>query len=248
MVRPATINSLLFTIDSSLKRHATARVTLPEIDISVGLIVTRKSVFKLYTSQDFQNLEKPQRVHFINSLSGYKSANLIGSIDSAGVSNLSIVSSVVSLGSDPALIGYINRPNSVERNTLDNIIDTGMYTINHVAADFFEDAHHTSARYPAGVSEFDQTSLTAHYTDFTAPYVAQSPIKMGVKFREKIDLKINGTVLIIGEIVEVLHLDEVMMADGKLDLVAANTVAVSGLDEYHLGSSLGRLAYAKPKE
>lgn len=210
--------------------------------------MTQVSDFKLYTSQDFQDLDKRHRVHFINSLSGYKSANLIGSIDNMGVTNLSIVSSVVHLGSDPALIAFINRPHSVERNTLDNISDTGIYTINQVAADFFEDAHHTSARYPADISEFDQTSLTAKYTDFGAPYVSQSPIKMGVKFREKIDLEINGTVMIIGEIVEVLFLEEIMTPDGKLDLVAANTVAVSGLDEYHQASSLGRLAYAKPKQ
>lgn len=219
----------------------------PKPDAPSETIMTEKPEFKFYTIKDFQALEKRHRVHFINSLSGYKSANLIGSANTSGVTNLSIVSSVVHLGSDPALIGFINRPDTVARNTLDNIADTGTYTINQVAAHFFEDAHHTSARYAADISEFDQTSLTPYYTDFNAPYVAQSPIKMAVEFREKIDLKINGTILIIGEIVEVLCLEKIIMQDGKLDLVEANTVAVSGLDEYHLGSSLGRLAYAKPK-
>lgn len=192
-------------------------------------------------------MEKRHRVHFINSLAGYKSANLVGTIDTQGVSNLSIVSSVVHIGADPALIAFINRPHSVERNTLDNILESKAYTINHVAESFFEDAHHTSARYPADVSEFDQTQLEEFYTQLKAPYVAQSHIKLGLEFREKIDIELNGTVMVIGEIVEVIIDQALIQEDGKIDIVAAKSVAVTGLDEYHTATSLGRLAYAKPK-
>jgi len=203
--------------------------------------------FKHLTGSDLDAMEKRQRVHFINSLSGYKSANLIGTIDQDGITNLSIVSSVVHLGADPALIAFVNRPHSVARNTLDNIYSNGCYTINHVNADIFEQAHHTSARYPADISEFDQTGLSEQYTQLKAPYVAQSVVKMGVEFKEKIDIKLNNTVLVIGEIVEVLVDDSIILEDGKLDLSHAQSVAVSGLDEYHTASSIGRLAYAKPK-
>ena len=192
-------------------------------------------------------MDKRYRVHFINSLSGYKSANIVGTIDHNGNSNACIVSSVVHLGADPALIAFVNRPHSVARHTLENIIDSKVYTINHVGHDFFTDAHHTSARYSSGVSEFNQTSLTERYTDLAAPYVAQSKIKMGVIFRQKIDIELNGTVLVIGEIVEVLVNEELILEDGKIDIVKAESVAVTGLDEYHLANSLGRLAYAKPK-
>ena len=192
-------------------------------------------------------MEKRHRVHFINSLSGYKSANLIGTIDQEGVTNLSIVSSVIHLGADPALIAFVNRPHSVPRNTLDNIYTAGCFTINHVGAAFVEDAHHTSARYAADISEFDHTELTAEYHSLIAPYVTQSNIKMGVEYRQRIDIELNGTVLVIGEIVEVIVDETLIETDGKLNLVKAKTVAASGLDEYHVGESLGRLAYAKPK-
>lgn len=192
-------------------------------------------------------MNKRHRVHFINSLSGYKSANIVGTIDDKGNSNACIVSSVIHLGAEPALIAFINRPHSVERHTLENIYDSGVYTINHVNLDFIEDAHHTSARYPSGVSEFDQTSLTEQYTELAAPYVQQSKIKMGVEFRQKIDIELNGTVLVIGEIIEVIVEQNLIQEDGKIDIVKAQSVAVTGLDEYHLANSLGRLAYAKPK-
>ena len=200
-----------------------------------------------FSKTDFKAMEKRYRAHFINSLSGYKSANLIGTIDQHGVTNLSIVSSVVHLGAEPALIAFVNRPHSVTRNTLDNIFTSKVFTINHVSENIIEDAHHTSARYPAEISEFDQTNLKEEYRSLAAPYVAQSHIKMGVEYRQKVDIELNGTVLVIGEIIEVI-LDNVLIhEDGKLDLNQAQSVAVSGLDEYHLTESLGRLAYAKPR-
>jgi len=200
-----------------------------------------------FNTDDFASMDKRYRVHFINSLSGFKSANLIGTIDRQSTTNLSIVSSVVHLGADPALVGFINRPHSVERNTLDNIYNTGVYTINHVSSDIFEQAHHTSARYPADISEFDQSGLSEIYTDLKAPYVKQSVVKMGLEFREKIDIELNGTVMVIGEIIEVIMNEKVLLEDGKINLEIAKTVAVSGLDEYHIAQSLGRLEYAKPK-
>jgi len=209
--------------------------------------VTKKIDFKQFNNNNLSTMKQRQRAHFINSLSGFKSANLIGTQSNAGMTNVSIVSSVIHLGADPAYIAFINRPHTVERNTLENIYETGVYTINHVNLDIFKDAHHTSARYPKSISEFDQTSLSAEYTDFLAPYVEQSRIRMGVEFREKKDIELNGTVMIIGEIVEVLVESKLIQEDGKVDIVAAQTVSVSGLDEYHIATSLGRLAYAKPR-
>ena len=202
---------------------------------------------EIVTQNDFSNMEQRYRAHFINSLSGYKSANLIATQNASGQSNVCIVSSVIHLGADPALVAFVSRPHTVERNTLENIYATKAYTINHVNADILEDAHHTSARYPANISEFEQTKLSELRTEFAAPFVEQSRIRMAVEFREKVDIELNGTILVIGEIVEV-HLNKrSIQSDGKVNIASAETVAVSGLDEYHLAQSLGRLAYAKPK-
>lgn len=199
-----------------------------------------------FSSNDISNMEKRYRTNFINSLSGYKSANLIGTVSPTGISNLAIFSSVVHLGADPALVGFINRPHSVERQTLENIYATGYYTINHVNESFYTAAHQTSARYAADVSEFEATGLTEQYSTLDAPYVAESTIKYGVKYLGKQEIEYNQTVLIIGEIIEVYCDQKYLEKDGKIDLVRAQSVAVSGLDEYHHTNSLGRQAYAKP--
>ena len=136
-----------------------------------------------FTNKDISELEFLYRINMVNSLSGYKSANLIGSVSSDGVENVAVFSSVIHLGSSPALLGFILRPTTVPRGTYKNIKETGVYTINHIANDFIEDAHHTSAKYDSEISEFDVTKLNAAYLNsFKAPFVAQSPIKIAMKY------------------------------------------------------------------
>ncbi len=197
--------------------------------------------------EDIISLEPRKRALFINSLSGFKSANLVGTADTHGRTNLAIVSSVVHLGSDPALLAMIMRPHTVPRGTLENISETGIYTINHVNLDIYQQAHQTSARYPDDISEFNEVGLTEQWEpNFIAPFVKESAIKMGMKFRERHHLKINGTELIIGEIQSVDFPEEYWSQDGFLDLEKSQSVALSSLDTYHQTQKLESLSYAKP--
>ncbi|WP_434928321.1 flavin reductase family protein [Shewanella sp. HL-SH2] len=204
---------------------------------------------KHLTSEDITALEPRFRARFINSLSGFKSANLVGTQDAKGITNLSMISSAFHIGADPALMGMIIRPDGVPRDTLDNIKQTGVYTINQVSAQIYKQAHQTSARYDVGVSEFEQVGLTAEYIDgVAAPFVAQSRLKFSLQVREIIPLAINNTILVIGEISHVLFVEQALKADGYLDIESLETVAVSGLDGYHTTKRLSRLSYAKPDQ
>lgn len=199
------------------------------------------------TKDNINALENHQRVHFINSLSGFKSANLIGTADASKHSNLAIVSSVVHLGANPPLLGMVMRPNTVPRHTLDNILDMGVYTLNHVHKNIYIQAHQTSARYPLDVSEFGEVGFTEQWEEgFNAPFVAESRIKIGMAFREKHTLDINGTEFVIGEIVSIEMADEFVAKDGFVSLEKAGTVAISSLDTYHSTNMLASLNYAKP--
>ena len=122
-----------------------------------------------FTKGDIEALDKSNRTHLINSLSGFKSANLIGTQDLLGNTNLSIISSVIHLGAHPPLIGMIIRPHSVPRHTFENILQTGVYTVNQVNEAIYKQSHQTSARYDKNESEFDATGLTPEYlNNFTA--------------------------------------------------------------------------------
>ena len=59
---------------------------------------------KHLTKTSLSELSKHERVNLVNSITGYKSANLIGTQDKQGQTNLALFSSVTHLGSDPAMI------------------------------------------------------------------------------------------------------------------------------------------------
>ncbi|MBU2862819.1 flavin reductase [Reinekea forsetii] len=199
-----------------------------------------------YSQESLATLDSRFRAHLINSLSGFKSANLIGTQDSQSQTNLAIVSSVFHLGAHPPFVGMIIRPHSVARHTFENILETKVYTINQVNADIVSQAHQTSARYDKEESEFTMTGLTPEtLAEFKAPFVAQSHLKYAVQFREHQHLAINGTELVIGEIIDLHVKDGAIQEDGFIDLEALNTVTVSGLDSYHTTQAIERLPYAK---
>jgi flavin reductase (DIM6/NTAB) family NADH-FMN oxidoreductase RutF len=192
-------------------------------------------------------MESRYRAKFINSLSGFKSANLIGTQDTSGKSNLALFSSVVHLGASPALVGFVMRPDNGSRHTLDNIINTKHYTINQVSSEFYQGAHQSSARYPKEDSEFKHANLTPDYIDnFTAPFVKESRVKYALKLKEILPIALNNTQFIIGEIIHIICDEEGIQNDGYIDIEALDTVNVSGLDSYHTSKRLARLSYAKP--
>lgn len=199
------------------------------------------------TSASLAALEKNIRTNLINSLSGFKAANLVGTIDAKGQTNLAVFSSAVHIGAHPPLQGLVFRPDSVSRHTFENIVETGVYTLNHINRDIYSQAHQTAARYDKDISEFDATGLTAEFVKgFAAPYVKEAVIQVGMEYREHHRLEINGTILLIGEVIAVRCPRHVMAADGFLDLESAGTLAIGGLDSYHQTCRLARMSYAKP--
>ncbi|WP_396165512.1 flavin reductase family protein [Flavobacterium sp.] len=192
------------------------------------------------------NMEKQERVHFANSLGGFKSVGLIGTKNKSNQTNLAIVDSILHIGSNPPLFGIVFRPGVMERHTLENILETGFYTINHITEKIHKQAHQTSARYDRTCSEFDETGLIPEYKNgFLAPFVKESDVKLAMKFKEKITLSINSTVLIIGEVKDVYFPEDCLQKDGFLDIEKAASLTCSGLDSYHKTTRISRLSYAK---
>ncbi len=201
----------------------------------------------LYNQSVIQSWERFYRTNLINSLTGFKSVSLIGTVNRNGQTNLGVFSSIVHMGSDPALIGYINRPRKAAPHTLANIESTGFYTINHIIPSFLEKAHQTSAKYPETVSEFEEVGLTPQYIDnFPAPFVGESLVRYGLTLQEIVPIEINDTFLVIGKIHAIQLENGLVMPDGFIDLHKAATVCSNGIDSYYETKPLGRLSYAKP--
>lgn len=202
-----------------------------------------------FNLKQIQELEHLYKINLINSCSGFKSANLIGTKSNNGQENVAVFSSVTHVGSNPPLLGFFCRPTTVTRHTYDNIKNTGIYTINHIDLDNFEDAHHTSAKYDQSISEFDMTGLESEYKDnCKAPFVKGAPIQLEMKFVEEYLIKANNTILVIGEI-QGLHINgDLLHDDGFINLSKANIAAINGLDGYTIPRLEKRLEYQRPRK
>jgi len=202
-----------------------------------------------YSKTDIEDLEHLFKINLVNSCSGYKSANLIGTQSKNGNSNVAVFSSLTHMGSSPALFGFFLRPNTVPRNTYENIKETGFYTINHIHETIIADAHHTSAKYDKKISEFDMTSLKSEYkNNFHAPFVQTSPIQMGMKYVEEYSIKANNTILIVGEVQDLYFSENLIQKDGFIDLSQGKVAAINSLDGYTIPDLKIRFGYQRPKQ
>ncbi len=201
-------------------------------------------------TNDLNALGRIVRANLVNGLSGFKTANLIGTLHANGQPNLAIFSSAVHLGADPALVGFIFRPvegsRKTSRHSYENILRDKTFTISHINQNIYEAAHQTSANYADDVSEFEAVGLTPQYLfGFPAPFVGEATIKMGCRYVEEHLITANRTILLVAQIETIILPDNCMDAQGNLDLQAAQTVALSGLDTYHSTTLLQRLPYAR---
>jgi flavin reductase (DIM6/NTAB) family NADH-FMN oxidoreductase RutF len=202
-----------------------------------------------YTKKEIEKFDPVTRLKIINSVTGIKPANLIGTINNKGTTNLAVFSSLVHLGSHPPLLGFISRPQSAEAgHTYRNIQQNKYYTINHIHPEFVKNAHYTSAKFSEDISEFERCNLSEEYIeDFKAPFVKESSFKMGMRFKQAIDIELNGTVLVIGEIEHLLFPDAAMV-DDDINLEASNGVGISGLNSYYELKKIARYPYVRVSE
>ena len=201
---------------------------------------------KKVSKEDISKMEKIERLNLINSCTGYKSANLIATKSVDGKPNVAIFSSVTHLGSFPALIGFIMRPTTVPRDTYKNIRETGFFTVNHITTDMIADAHHTSANYELGISEFDKTNLKEEYkNDIEIPFVQGSPVQLYCKYVNEYYIKENDTIHIIASIENLFFDEKLQHEDGWLQIDKGNVIALNGLDGYCLPKLVDRFQYAR---
>lgn len=202
---------------------------------------------KIFNRSDIEAFDRFYRVNFITKLSGIRNANLIGTVDENGVSNLAIFNSVTHISANPPCMGLFQRPLTVPRQTYENIKNKGFFTINQVKTSFIKKAHYTSAKFEKGTSEFENCQLTEQFIDdFPVPFVQESGIKIGLSFEEEHLIKANNNILIVGKIQKVILPEDSIAEDGNILLEKLNTAGVAGLDSYFEIKKIGRFEFARP--
>lgn len=202
-----------------------------------------------FTKDELSAMSKMPRLNLLNCITGYKSANLIGTVSKEGISNVAIFSSVTHLGSEPPLIGFILRPTTVPRDTFKNIKETGYFTVNHITSDMIADAHHTSSSYEESISEFDKTNLEPEFiAKHKIPFVKGSPVKLYCKYLNEYKIEENGCLHIIASVEELFVDEHLLHEDNWIQLDRGNVVAINGLDGYAVPKIENRFHYARPDQ
>tara|TARA_B100000212_G_scaffold331236_1_gene298247 strand:- start:39 stop:668 length:630 start_codon:yes stop_codon:yes gene_type:complete len=204
----------------------------------------------LLDSEDIKKLEKTKRLKLINSITGVKPANLIGTKNKGGISNLAIFSSVVHLGSKPPLLAFVTRTSKdVNRNTLNNILETKYYTINQIQKEFVKNAHYTSAKFNENISEFEMCKIEEeNIDDFFAPFVKKSNLKIGMELKEMIPIKSNDSTLVVGQVMKIIIDKSFLKNDFMFDLEKSGSIAIGGLNEYFTIKNLDHFPYVRLKD
>jgi flavin reductase (DIM6/NTAB) family NADH-FMN oxidoreductase RutF len=202
-----------------------------------------------FHAEDLQQMNRFFRANLVNCLSGVKPAVLVGTMNPEGRTNLALFSNIFHVGADPALIGYVQRPVGQPGDTFRNIETTGSYTFNLVPNHLLEQAHYTSARFDPHTSEFDACHIEPKWVEgFFAPFVADSPVKVGLKLADVIPYDRNGTRFVIGQVEHVLIHEGLLEADGNINLAQASLLGVAGLEQYCQHTLLRKMPYAKVEE
>jgi flavin reductase (DIM6/NTAB) family NADH-FMN oxidoreductase RutF len=207
------------------------------------------SNYKTLTSLDIDKLQSRNRAELINKLSGFKSPVLIGTCGDSCVNNLSIISSLFHIGSNPPLLGFVLRPPGSEySHTYKNIISSQQFTISNIHSEIVKKAHRCSAKFPGHISEFESVGLTPFVkkiTNWIAPAVLESNTRMGLVLNSKIELP-NRCVLIVGEI-KWIDSTELSFKEEKIHF-ETNDISVVGLYDYYKSHKLFQLGYEHYEE
>lgn len=155
----------------------------------------------------------------------------IGSRSADGTDNLAPYSFFNAVSGDPPMVVF-SPGNAQRKDSRDNVIASGVFTINIVTMDVVEQMNATAASLPATESEFEHAGLTAvDGVVVDAPRVAECPATLECRVTDHFPIgrPEGGNMLIVGEVVA-FH-----VADGLLDGTRVDQQALGAVGR-HVGN------------
>ena len=200
--------------------------------------------------KEIEKLDKFYRANLVNSIVGIKQASLVGTKSKNKISNLAIFSSIVHLGSSPALIGMFTRPVTIPpKQTLNNILELKDFTINHLNDSINIRGHSTAYKFEKNESEFKECMLTEKYIEnFNAPFVEESNISFGLSYIRHQKIKENGVIFIIGSLKHILINEKSISQNGEVNLMNLDSIGVAGNNTYYKLNKNKTLDYIKKEK
>lgn len=142
----------------------------------------------------------------------------VGSRSSDGVNNLAPYSFFNAVSGDPPMV-VVAPGNSGRKDTRDNIVASGVFTLNVVSMELAASMNLSAATVDADISEFDTTGLTAVDGGLVdAPRVSECLATMECVMTEAVPIGRDGggNLLIIADVVA-FHVDDELLDGTRID-------------------------------
>ncbi|MSQ53211.1 MAG: flavin reductase family protein [Betaproteobacteria bacterium] len=161
----------------------------------------------------------------------------ISSLSKTGVLNIAPFSQFTNLSYDPPMIVFSSsdRTEGTQKDTVQNILDTKEFVVNMATWDLREQVEITGQAVGPEVDEAKLAGLAMTPSNMVrAPRIAQSPVQMECAFHASMTLpgRKGPHHLMVGRVIGVHIKDEVIGADGKLDILKIRPLARLGYLDY----------------
>jgi flavin reductase (DIM6/NTAB) family NADH-FMN oxidoreductase RutF len=158
-----------------------------------------------------------------------------------GSVNLAPFSFFNAVADSPPMVGFGPGGSKADRPYKDsraNIEETGEFVCNLATWETRRQMNATSGRFPAGVDEFREAGLTPVPSRLVKPpRVAESPVHLECRYYATVDLPSDDpnepNAFVIGRVVGI-HIDDRLITDGRVDIVAARPIARLGYSLYSI--------------
>ena len=130
--------------------------------------------------------------------------------------------------------------------------ETKEFVCNLATWDLRDQMNGTSAPFPRGINEMEQTGLAAAPSRMVKPpRVKDSPCALECKWLQTVRLsdlegRVTERYVVFGQVVGV-YIDDNFIKDGKLDTAAMRPIARAGYHDYFVGTPETRFSLSRPK-
>ena len=160
----------------------------------------------------------------------------IGSVSASGVHNLAPFSFFNAVAASPPTVLFSTiRAGGARKDTLSNVEETGVFTVNVVTEETVDAMNVTSGRYDPSVDEFQTAGLTAVAgTVVEAPLVGEAKANLECRLSQVVPIGTDGPMaasIVIGEVVRV-HVEGAILDGTRIDQEALRAVGRMGGPTY----------------
>mgnify|MGYP001303624442 FL=1 len=187
---------------------------------------------------DVDGLNPQARYRLLNGGVTPRPIAWISTRSAGNVDNLAPYSFFTVASCNPPVLLYtqVTQRNGVDKDTLQNLMETGECVINIVNAALLEKMNMTSASLAIDESEFNFANVESCASDKVLPRsVKESPVRYECTLRDTIsisDLPAGGTVILLD--VKSIYVQDDLYDNGMIDQILVNSVGKMGGDRFSL--------------